>query len=78
MLDFVNAIINQVTGDISLTTIGLVVAGIIGAGIVAIFAWKFARYGYRYVTFALEGRREYILEGKRQEYFAEHGKLPNW
>lgn len=54
--DFVNSVIGGVTSNISLTQIATVVAAIIGAGIVAIFAWKFARKGYAFVKNALSGR----------------------
>lgn len=54
--DFVTGVIGGVTGAISLTTIATVVASIIGAGIVSIFAWKFARKGYAFVKNALSGR----------------------
>lgn len=56
MSEFVTAIIGGVTGEITLTTVASVVAAIIGAGIVAIFAWKFARKGYAFVKNALSGR----------------------
>lgn len=56
MSEFVTAIIGGVTGEITLTTVATVVASIIGAGIVAIFAWKFARKGYAFVKNALSGR----------------------
>lgn len=56
MAEFVSGIIAGVTGEITLTTVASVVASIIGAGIVAIFAWKFARKGYNFVKNALSGR----------------------
>lgn len=56
MSEFVTAIIGGVTGEITLTAIATVIASIIGAGIVAIFAWKFARKGYAFVKNALSGR----------------------
>ena len=56
MEEFVTGIIAGVTGEITLTTVAAVVAAIIGAGIVAIFAWKFARKGYNFVKNALSGR----------------------
>ena len=55
MLDFVGTIISGVTSAISLSTIATVVASIIGAGIISIFAWKLARKGYNYVFNALIG-----------------------
>ena len=56
MSEFVTAVIGGVTGEITLTTIATVVSAIIGAGIVAIFAWKFARKGYAFVKNALSGK----------------------
>lgn len=56
MSEFVTAIIGGVTGEITLTMIATVVAGIISAGIVSIFAWKFARKGYEFVKNALSGK----------------------
>lgn len=56
MSEFVTAVIGGVTGEITLTTVASVVAAIIGAGIVAIFAWKFARKGYAFIKNALSGR----------------------
>lgn len=56
MQEFVTAIIAGITGEITLTTVAAVVASIIGAGIVAIFAWKFARKGYAFVRNALSGK----------------------
>lgn len=56
MSEFVTAIIGGVTGEITLTMIATVVAAIISAGIVSIFAWKFARKGYEFVKNALSGK----------------------
>ena len=56
MQEFVSSVMAGVTGEITLTTVATVVASIIGAGIVAIFAWKFARKGYAFVKNALSGR----------------------
>lgn len=53
---FVEGIMGGVTSNITLTDIGLVVAAIIAAGIVSIFAWKFARKGYAFVKNALSGK----------------------
>lgn len=53
---FVESVLGGVTGSISLTDIATVIAAIIGAGIVAIFAWKFARKGYAFVKNALSGK----------------------
>lgn len=54
--DFVSGITNGITSNISLADVGLVVAAVIAAGIVAIFAWKFARKGYAFVKNALSGK----------------------
>lgn len=56
MNEFVSGIIAGITGEITLATIASVVAAIIGAGIVSIFAWKFARKGYQFVKNALQGK----------------------
>ena len=53
---FVSGIMEGVTSNITLADVGLVVAAIIGAGIVAIFAWKFARKGFAFVKNALSGK----------------------
>lgn len=54
--EFVNTVIQGVTSNISLTDVAAVVAAIISAGILAIFAWKFARKGYAFVKNALSGK----------------------
>lgn len=54
--EFVNGVIGGVTSNITLTQVAAVLAAIIGAGIVAIFAWKFARKGYAFVKNALSGK----------------------
>lgn len=54
--DFVSSVMGGVTSNISLTQVAAVIAAIIGAGIVAIFAWKFARKGYNFVKNALSGK----------------------
>lgn len=56
MAEFVSSVIAGVTGEITLTTVAGVLASIIGAGIVAIFAWKFARKGYNFIKNALSGK----------------------
>lgn len=56
VLEFVQAVIGGVSDKISLTTVGGVVAAIIGSGIVAMFAWKFARKGYAFIKNALSGK----------------------
>lgn len=53
---FVETVIGGVTTHITLTDVAGVVAAIIGAGIVAIFAWKFARKGYAFIKNALSGK----------------------
>ena len=54
--DFVDGIMGGVTTNITLADVGTGVAAIIGAGIVAIVAWKFARKGYSFVKNALSGK----------------------
>lgn len=54
--EFVEGIMGGVTSNITLADVGTVVAAIIGAGIVAIVAWKFARKGYAFVKNALSGK----------------------
>lgn len=56
MGEFVSGIIAGITGEITLATIATVIASIISAGIVAIFAWKFARKGFAFVKNALSGK----------------------
>lgn len=56
MQSFVSSVMGAVSGEVSLTTVATVVGVIIAAGIVGIFAWKFARKGYRFVVNALSGR----------------------
>lgn len=56
MQTFAEKITGAITTNVSLTDIATVIAAIIGAGIVAIFAWKFARKGYAFVKNALSGR----------------------
>ena len=56
MSEFVSGIIAGLTGEITLATVATVIASIIGAGIVSIFAWKFARKGYNFVKNALQGK----------------------
>lgn len=53
---FVTEVIGGVTSNISLTTVAGVVAAIISAGIVAMFAWKFGRKGFAFIKNALSGR----------------------
>lgn len=56
MLEFVKSVVSSVTNAISLTDVAAVIAAIIGAGIVSIVAWKFARKGYNFVKNALSGK----------------------
>lgn len=53
---FVQAVLKGVTDNISLADIGTVVTAIIGAGIVAMFAWKFGRKGFAFLKNALSGK----------------------
>lgn len=56
MQTFVDGVIGGVTSNITLAQVATIVAAIIAAGIVAIFAWKFARKGYAFVKNALSGK----------------------
>ena len=80
MNEFVTSVIAGVTGEITLTTVATILASIIGAGIVAIFAWRFAKFGYRYIVGALSGydALDFAKEGARQDYFRRHGRLPRY
>ena len=53
---FVDAVVGGVTSNITLADVGLVVAAIISAGIIAMFAWKFARKGFAFIKNALSGK----------------------
>lgn len=53
---FVNSIISAITSNITIADIGTVVAVIVGAGIVAIFAWKMARKGFAFIRNSLSGK----------------------
>lgn len=53
---FVDSVIGGVTSNITMADIATVLAAIIGAGIVAIFAWKFGRKGYAFLKNALSGK----------------------
>ena len=53
---FVDGVMGGVTSNITLANVGAVVAAIITAGIISIFAWKFARKGYAFVKNALSGK----------------------
>lgn len=54
--EFVSGIMTGITSNISLSMVATVVASIVAAGIVGIFAWKFARKGYNFVKNALSGK----------------------
>lgn len=54
--DFVSGITSSITSNVTLADVGIVVASIIAAGIVALFAWKFARKGFAFVKNALSGK----------------------
>ena len=54
--EFINGVTGGITSNITLSDIGTVVAAIISGGIIAIFAWKFARKGYAFVKNALSGK----------------------
>lgn len=53
---FVDGIITAIKSNISLTQVAAILASIIAAGIVAMFAWKFGRKGFQFVKNALSGR----------------------
>lgn len=54
--DFVSGVTTSITSNVSLADVGVVVASIIAAGIVMVFAWKFARKGFAFVKNALSGK----------------------
>ncbi len=54
--EFVMSVVGGVTSNITIADVGTVVAAIIGAGIVAIFAWKFGRKGFNFLKNALSGK----------------------
>lgn len=54
--DFVSGITSSITSNVTLADVGIVVASIIAAGIVMMFAWKFARKGFAFVKNALSGK----------------------
>lgn len=53
---FVDSIISAITSNVTLADVATVVAVIIGAGILSMFAWKFARKGFAFVKNALSGK----------------------
>lgn len=56
ILEFINSVAGGITQNITLADIGVIVASIIALGIVAIFAWQFARKGYNFAKNALMGK----------------------
>lgn len=57
ILAFVQSLIGGVTSKITLAQVGTIIAAVIGAGIVGIFAWKFGRKGYDFIKNALSGKQ---------------------
>lgn len=57
---FVEGVMGGVTSNITLADVGVVVAAIIAAGIVSIFAWKYARKGFKFVKDALAGKAGHV------------------
>lgn len=53
---FVSGIYGAITSNVTLADVATVVAGIVGAGIVATVAWTMARKGYGYVKKAITGK----------------------
>lgn len=53
---FITSLQGSVTNKITLAQVGTAVASIIGAGIVAVFAWKFGRKGFAFLKNALSGK----------------------
>lgn len=53
---FVQSVIGGVTSNITIADVGTVLAAIIGAGIVAMFAWKFGRKGFAFLKNVLSGK----------------------
>ena len=53
---FVESVIGGVTSNITISDVATVLAAIIGAGIVAMFAWKFGRKGFAFLKNVLSGR----------------------
>ena len=56
IVTLVEGVINSVTSVFSLTDLGLILAALISASITFVFAWKFARKGYKFIVNALSGR----------------------
>ena len=55
--DLAQGVITSITSHVDLAAVATVMGVIIGAGIVAIFAWKFARKGFAFVVNSLSGKR---------------------
>lgn len=53
---FVTGLMEGISSKITLAQVGTVVASIVSAGIVAVFAWKFGRKGLAFLKNALSGR----------------------
>lgn len=55
--DLATSVTKAVTDHITLAQVGTALTVIIGAGIVAMFAWKFGRKGYTFIKNALSGKQ---------------------
>ena len=55
--DLADGVITSITSNVNLSTVATVMGVIIGGGIVALFAWKFARKGFAFVVNALSGKK---------------------
>lgn len=55
--DLATSVTKAVTDNITLAQVGAALTVIIGAGIVAMFAWKFGRKGYTFIKNALSGKQ---------------------
>lgn len=55
--DLATSVTKAVTDNITLAQVGAALTVIIGAGIVAMFAWKFGRKGYAFIKNALSGKQ---------------------
>ena len=54
--DLATSVTKAVTDHITLAQVGTALTVIIGAGIVAMFAWKFGRKGFAFIKNALSGK----------------------
>lgn len=54
--DLATSVTSAVTSHITLAQVGTALTVIIGAGIVAMFAWKFGRKGFAFIKNALSGK----------------------